>query len=81
MECLFNDYYDEQGNLALNGNELEHFERYDKIVPYVIRQGNRVPFRTDENGNAKVFRIIGIEYVYDGLLRQKLYLHEDMYDD
>lgn len=81
MECLFNDYYDEQGNLILDGSYLEHFKQYDTIVPYVIKKGNRVPLRTDENGNAKVFRIIGIEYVYDGLLRQKLHLHEETYVD
>jgi hypothetical protein len=80
LECLFNKYYDEQGNLIYNGDYLQCFEKYDTIIPYVMRQGKREPFRLDENGNPMVFRIIGIEYSYDGLLKQKLHLHQERPD-
>ena len=80
-ECLFNNYYDINGNLVLNGSDLQHFEKYDIVIPYTVKKGQRVPFRTNKDGIPKRFRIIGIQYSYDGLLRQKLWLQEEQYND
>lgn len=80
-ECLFNDYYDVDGNLVLDGSQLQHFEKYDIVIPYTVRRGQRVPFRINADGTPKHFRIIGIQYSYDGLLRQKLWLQEEQYND
>ncbi len=81
IECLFNNYYDENGNKVFDTEDLsKHFERYDIIIPYVQKQGRTVPLRVDENGNPKKFRIIGISYSYDGLLKQKLSVQEERYD-
>lgn len=81
MECLFNNYYDEDGNKVFDREDLsKHFQRYDVIIPYVKRKGQTVPLRSNEDGTPKKFRIIGISYYYDGLLKQRLQLHEERYD-
>lgn len=81
MECLFNDYYDEDGNKVFDREDLsKHFNRYDVVIPYVKKKGRTVPLRVNEDGTPKKFRIIGISYSYDGLLKQKLQLQEERYD-
>lgn len=81
IECLFNDYYYEDGTKAFDGENLSrHFKKYDVIIPYVKKQGRIVPLRTNPDGTPKKFRIIGISYLYDGLLRQKLQIQEERYD-
>lgn len=81
IECLFNNYYDEEGNVVFDGQDLsKHFKRYDIIIPYVKKNGKTVPLRVDEDGMPKKFRIIGISYSYDGLLKQKLSVQEERYD-
>lgn len=81
LECLFNEYYDENGNLVFDGNDMsQHFKKYDLIIPYVNKNGETVPLRTNEDGTPKKFRIIGISYSYDGLLKQKLSVQEERYD-
>lgn len=81
IECLFNNYYYEDGTQAFDREDLSnHFKKYDVIIPYVQRGGQTVPLRTNENGEPKKFRIIGISYSYDGLLRQKLQVQEERYD-
>lgn len=81
IECLFNDYYYEDGSLAFTGQDLSnHFNKYDVVIPYVMRKGKTVPLRTNADGTPKKFRVIGISYSYDGLLKQKLSLHEERYD-
>lgn len=81
IECLFNDYYDVNGNKVFDTNDLSnHFNKYDIIVPYVMKKGKVVPLRVNEDETPKQFRIIGISYSYDGLLKQKLSIQEDRYD-
>lgn len=81
IECLFNDYYDENGNIVFDGKDISnHFKKYDVIIPYVMKKGQRVPLRVNADGTPKKFRIIGISYSYDGLLRQKLSVQEERYD-
>lgn len=81
IECLFNDYYDENGNKVFDTNDLSnHFEKYDLIIPYVNKKGQAVPLRVNQDGTPKQFRVIGISYSYDGLLKQKLSVQEERYD-
>ena len=81
IDCLFNDYYDENGNKVFDREDLSnHFKKYDVIIPYVKKRGQVVPFRTNADGTPKKFRIIGISYSYDGLLKQKLSVQEERYD-
>ena len=81
IECLFNDYYDVNGNKVFSKDDLStHFKKYDIIIPYVIKKGKEVPLRVNEDGTPKKFRIIGISYSYDGLLKQKLSIQEERYD-
>lgn len=81
IECLFNDYYDENGNKVFSKDDLStHFKKYDVIIPYVMKKGQTVPLRVNEDGTPKKFRVIGISYSYDGLLKQKLSVQEERYD-
>lgn len=81
IECLFNQYYNENNDVVFDGKDLsKHFRKYDIIIPYVVRNGVTEPLRVDENGDPKKFRIIGISYTDDGLLKQKLYVQEERYD-
>lgn len=81
IECLFNDYYDVNGNKVFSKDDLSvHFKKYDIIIPYVIKKGYRTPYRVNEDGTPKKFRVIGISYSYDGLLKQKLSVQEERYD-
>ena len=81
IECLFNQYYNENNEVVFDGKDLsKHFRKYDVIIPYVVRNGETEPLRVDENGNPKRFRVIGISYTDDGLLKQKLYVQEERYD-
>ena len=81
IECLFNQYYNENNEVVFDGKDLsKHFRKYDIIIPYVVRNGVTEPLRVDENGDPKKFRIIGISYTDDGLLKQKLYVQEERYD-
>ena len=81
IECLFNEYVNESGEVVFDGKDLsQHFKRYDVIIPYVSKNGKTIPLRTNPDGTPKKFRIIGISYSYDGLLRQKLSVQEERYD-
>lgn len=81
IECLFNEYVNESGEVVFDGKDLsQHFKRYDVIIPYVSKNGKKLPLRTNQDGTPKKFRIIGISYSYDGLLRQKLSVQEERYD-
>lgn len=79
-DCLFNDYYDAYGNLVYEGSYLGRFEKYDIIIPYKLKNGVKVPYRINTDGTPKSFRVIGISYSYDGLLKQRLQLQEERYD-
>lgn len=81
IECLFNDYYDENGNKVFSKDDLStHFKKYDLIIPYVMKKSQTVPLRVNEDGTPKQFRVIGISYSYDGFLKQKLSVQEERYD-
>jgi hypothetical protein len=81
IECLFNDYYNENGELVFSKSDLsQHFNKYDVIIPYTVKRGKTVPLRKNSDGTPKKFRIIGISYSYDGLLKQKLSVQEERYD-
>jgi hypothetical protein len=53
------------------------FEKYDVVIPYVVRSGLITPYSTTEDGSPKKFKIIGIQYYYKGFIKQKLYLQEN----
>lgn len=81
IECLFNDYYYDDGSLAFSSSDLStHFKKYDVIIPYVMKNGKTVPLSKNQDGTPKKFRVIGISYSYDGLLKQKLSVQEERYD-
>jgi hypothetical protein len=77
MEVTPSDYYDNFGNNVINSTgEKPLFEKYDIVTPYVVRNGVEQPYSTKDDGSPKSFRVIGIEYSYKGVIRQKLHLQE-----
>lgn len=79
MEVTPSDYFGEGGQAIIGQNTGKQlFGRYDIVVPYVIRNGIEQPYSKDKDGNPKKFKIVGIEYSYNGLLRQKLHLQENV---
>lgn len=78
IEVTPSTYYDKAGNVIVGTEEKPVFERYDLVVPYVTRGGVEVPYSTNSDGTPKTFKVIGIDYSYSGLLRQKLYLQENV---
>jgi hypothetical protein len=76
LECLAVEYKDIDGTIAIAKGQL--FKRYDLIVPYVIRKGRKTPYSYDEKGIPSAYCIVGIEYSYSGILKQKLYLQETL---
>ena len=83
IEVTPSDYYDIDGNKIINtngrntNNETKPiFDKYDIVTPYVIKNGVETPYSTKDDGSAKSFRVIGIEYSYKGILRQNLHLQE-----
>ena len=82
LEVTPSEYYDDDGiNIISSQGDKPLFEKYDIVTPYVIRNGIEQPYSIKEDGSPKSFKIIGIEYSYQGLLRQKLYLQENTNND
>lgn len=79
VEVTPSDYYSDTSNLIIGENgEKPLFEKYDVVVPYVVRNGLVEPYSTMSDGSPKKFKIIGIQYYYKGFLKQKLYLQENV---
>ena len=76
IECLMNDYYFENGDIALSSEMSQCFSKYDVVVPYIMRKGVTEPYRTYADGTPKKFLIVGIKYSQLGIPRQTLYLQE-----
>lgn len=82
IEVTPSDYYDIDGEKvidSISGIGVEPvFKKYDIVTPYVIRNGVERPYSTKDDGTAKSFKVMGVEYFYKGFLRQKLYLQENV---
>ena len=79
MEVTPSDYYDNLGENVINSTgDKPLFEKYDIVTPYVVRNGVEQPYSKKQDGSAKSFKVIGIDYSYRGILRQKLYLQENV---
>lgn len=53
------------------------FQLYDEVVPMIMRyDGKDYPLSVDASGNAKVFKVLGINIYFDGAIWQKLSLQE-----
>ncbi len=79
--CDINEYYDESGNLAIStqDNDLSMtFNIGDKVVPMVYSaNGTDVPMSRYNNGEQKVFTVIGTKMIYDGAVWQEITLLEE----
>lgn len=79
MEVTPSEYFDTEGTSIINSTGTKPlFEKYDLVTPYVTRNGVEQPYSKKSDGTPKSFKIIGIKYEYKGLLRQKLYLQENI---
>lgn len=53
------------------------FRINDEVVPYSFNaEGQEEPLSQDANGHAKIFVVLGVDFVYDGALWQELHLQE-----
>ena len=80
IECTFGDYYTESGEKVIDGSginaPIQGFSRYDIVTPYIQKGYKTIPYKLDDNGNPMSFKVIGIKYNYNGVLRQTLCLQE-----
>lgn len=80
IECTFGDYYTENGEKVIDGSginaPIQGFSRYDIVTPYIQKGYKTIPYKLDDNGNPMSFKVIGIKYNYNGVLRQTLCLQE-----
>lgn len=80
--CDINEYYDYDNNdqlkISVKNNGLPMtFKIGDEVIPMIFSKDKRdVPMSKYKNGNPKVFKIVGIEKIYDGAVWQKLYMQE-----
>ena len=84
ITCAASDYYDESGNKMISQENSELpmvFNLYDKVIPMVYgTDGKDYPLSQKVN-TAKVFQVLGIDFMYDGEPLQKLYLQEVTSED
>lgn len=80
LVCSVGDYYDDKGKLAIttsNANKAMIFQHYDKVVPMIRNSvGKDEAMSYNDNGNAKVFEVIGTKLYSDGAVWQELTLRE-----
>lgn len=79
LKCNIGEYYDENGNLVISAktNDKMTFEHYDKVVPMSrSSNGKDAPISFNSDGTAKVFEVVGVNFIYDGSLLQELLLRE-----
>jgi hypothetical protein len=78
LKCSVGDYKNSSGSQSISkdvsGNRT--FKKYDLILPYITKNGQKVPYSSYENGRAKIFQVVGIKYQHIGTLWQYLYLEE-----
>jgi hypothetical protein len=78
MRCSISDYYDENGEKVIDiKSEKMSFNIGDNVIPMVFGE-NRIdrPMSKNADGSAKVFRVCGIKFIYDGAVWQELTLQE-----
>lgn len=79
ITCVISDYYDENGQkvISQDGTLPMAFNLYDKIIPMAYgTDGKDYPLSVKTNNTAKVFQVLGFDFIYDGEPLQKLYLQE-----
>lgn len=81
IDCLVGDYYNSNGQLAISPEKSSSllplvFHKYDIVEPYISTTVGDKPLSEDNEGNAKLFQIIGVDFAYDGVPRQILTVQE-----
>ncbi len=78
MLCSISDYYNENGEKIIDiKSEKMSFNIGENVIPMVFGE-NRIdrPMSKNADGSAKVFRVCGIKFIYDGAVWQELTLQE-----
>lgn len=78
IKCSISDYYDENGDIKISksGDKMS-FDIYDEVIPYAFNDmGIDAPISTREDGESKIFQVVGIKFIYDGAVWQELTLQE-----
>ena len=78
--CDFNEYYDENGQLAISTKEIERYMGFnidDIVIPFVQGADGKDRYLSmNKDGTPKRFNVREIDTIYDGAVWQKLYLQE-----
>lgn len=79
IKCDINTYYDENGVIVISpdiDNKMI-FEHYNVVLPLIPNSwGTESPMSYNQNGKAKLFEIVGINYIFDGACWQELSIIE-----
>ena len=78
IRCSISDYYDESGKKVIDTKSGRmSFHLHDKVIPMVYGyDGKDRPMSKYQNGNGKVFEVVGSNIFYDGAVWQELTLQE-----
>ena len=79
IKCSVGNYYDVDGNINISIDAAGlpmMFQKYQRVEPYIFTSKGEVPLSKDENGNPKVFEIIGTDFSYNGVPWQELTIQE-----
>lgn len=76
--CSISDYYTTEGDIAIDTKTGKmSFSIGDKVIPMVYGSDKvDKPMSQYKSGSAKVFRVVGLRFVYDGAVWQELTLQE-----
>ena len=80
IECVYGDYFGDDGTKLIDASGIKSavqgFSKYDVVIPYIQKGDRVVPYKINDQGEPKSFKVIGIKHTYDGVLRQTLCLQE-----
>lgn len=81
LRCGIEDYYDNNGNLAVSKDRQNNlpmtFHIDDIVVPYIYgAKGEDKPLSLNKDGSPKTFEVLGKKIIYDGGIWQELSLQE-----
>lgn len=78
IKCSISDYFSDDGNIAIDTKTGKmSFDIGDLVVPMIFSAGGEdIPMSKYMDGTPKVFRVVGIKFIYDGAVWQELTLQE-----
>lgn len=80
IRCSVSDYYTENGSISISTKKRNYrmsFNIGDEVIPMIYGDNRRdYPMSLYKDGSQKVFRVVGLKFIYDGAVWQELTLQE-----